>query len=145
MTPTPLKLPKYNIPKHLIQVVMKNLKRFPNMTQENEHFLNILENIKKTNKLQLKEDNYLQIFELMLYIEEIQNRLNMKRYNQFQTIEKLEHSIKIHIDINKLVQEGLIIKIFDRVKLYDLETKQLFYIKVKTIMNDYIVGICKQG
>ncbi|XP_058807139.1 putative helicase MOV-10 [Phymastichus coffea] len=135
-------IPEYPIPKDLIPVVINNLKPFVGMTDKNVQFMQILKQIQNNEGIELKVSNYLKLFKLMLYVEEIQNNLDMKRYDLHKKkITRLMDSSKhFKINVEELIEELPSIRP-DVLEICDLQTKLLYRFDVTNVMDDHIIAI----
>ena len=104
-------------------------------------YIRVLENIRSAESLQVNEKNHLQILKLMLYVEEIQNNLDMKRYDQHK---KTVIRISAQSDLFKIYVQGLMedrpsVRPQDIVEIRDPETRTLFLLRVTNVMNDHLI------
>ncbi|OXU23365.1 hypothetical protein TSAR_012472 [Trichomalopsis sarcophagae] len=140
--PTAVSLPTFPIPKDLIPVVMRDLKPFDGITEKGTQFLRVLEKIKNAKEIELTEKNYLQIFKIMLYVEEIQNNKDMRRYDQEgKNIERISKNSKIfRIYVDGLMEERPSVRPNDTVEIRDSASKVLYLLTVTNVMNDHLIA-----
>ncbi|XP_014214561.1 putative helicase mov-10-B.1 [Copidosoma floridanum] len=134
-------LPKYPIPNDLSVVVWKNLKPFPGMTERSEQFLRILTTI-KNGKYGIQEDNYLEMLKLMLYVETIQNQIDMKRYDQLEIkIERVSASLsdRFKIYVQGLGENRPSIRPEDEIEVRGYDTKVKYVLRIINVASDYIL------
>lgn len=123
---------------------MNNLKAQTGMSEKTLQFIRLLERIASADGFETKESNHLQILKLMLYLEEIQNNLDMRRYDQTTQILKEKapggtEFFKIFID--GLTEERPSVRPEDIIEVRDSESKVLYRLIVKNVMDDHIIAI----
>ncbi|KAJ8676511.1 hypothetical protein QAD02_012298 [Eretmocerus hayati] len=140
--PPRVRLPKFPVPKDLVPVIMHNLKPTSHMTEGSIQYLSVLEIIKSSG-FQTTESNHLRILKLLLYVEEIANNIDMRRYNQYnKSIERFSKDkdfFKIYVD--GLMEERPSVRPEDLVEIRDAESNVLYVLRVINVMDKYLLAV----
>ena len=123
------------------------------MSYEDQYILDTINNLKNMNSKQLTEDNYLQIFKLLLYVEEFQQNEDMKRYEIKNTTIKFynptsKHSTLLKIKLDKPFESESIVRPNDLVNITEVNPNSSFSrlksytsqpLKIVCVYKDYII------
>lgn len=139
-----MKIPQFPVPKDLVPAVTNNLNPMPGMSEKTLQFIKVLRNVTSSGEFETKENNHLQILKLMLYLEEIQNNLDMRRYDQVTQIIKVKQpggSEYFKIFIDGLSEERPSVRPEDKIEVRDSSSRVLYRLTVRNVMDDHIIAI----
>lgn len=136
-----VRIPHFPVPKELFTATKNNLKPKQGMSERTLKFIHFLEKALNNDQFETKESNHLQVLKIMLYLEEIQNNLDMRRYDQKVQIIRKQSPIEFFkISIKGLSEEGPSVRPDDRVEVRDTTNyKSVFCLVVINVMDDHII------
>ena len=128
----------YFIPKELFEVLRKNVQTYPGISLKGKEWLSFLKFLPKMKDI--KETNYLEILENLLYLENYYNDLAMEQYNL--------KKVRIHpskytagqyvIKVPGLVEDNPSLMRNDLVKVQEINCKMRYKLRVTYVGEDYI-------
>ena len=137
-------LPEYTIPEDLKLILLENSETNSEIISEkSKEFLEVLKKLQDIDRLELTEDNYLQLLKLALYVEEFHQRKELEKFNllekKIELIAKVRHEYKISLE--NLDKEHPVTKACGFLEVFtsgdNVEKKHKF--KVKIVSDTYIV------
>lgn len=144
--PEKVHLPKFGIPEKLKSVLAHNLKSWKGMNGQEEEFLKIMEILKTFDCGDLAPENYIRIMKIMLYTEEFQQNVDMRRFdlkhiNIDFTNKKKDY---LRIPVKNLNEENQVIRPHDEIEIRDTKTGEFHVLRVLNVLDDCITAISSQ-
>ncbi|KAL2712790.1 putative helicase MOV-10 [Vespula squamosa] len=121
-----INFPKLSIPEHLKIALKNNLKiTNNNICQKTQNYIKCIENLVKINKI--RQENYLFLFKILLYVEQFARSVEMKKYNlKCQKIYVCANNV-FTISVPTLNIDDPFIKMEDKIVLKETTSKGRSY------------------
>lgn len=97
-----IRLNDYSVPIQLKEIVQNKMKKWDSMDKEMEKLLNSVRELLNSG---VQKDTYSSFFETLLYLEEIQMEIDIRKYDMFNTTMKFDSlSGKFHLEVPGLME-----------------------------------------
>lgn len=135
-----LPVPEYPLPKELLDLLKQNLRRYPGISDKGEKWLNFLDIVQHMREV--KEDDYLIILKLLLYLEEYYNNVSMQQYNLYRRrIKRAQYtSGSFVIRVPGLTEDRPSLLPNDIVEITSVNSPRKYSLTINFVGDNYIVA-----
>lgn len=135
-----LPVPEYPLPKELLDLLKQNLRHYPGISEKGEKWLKFLDIVQHMKEV--KEEDYVIILKLLLYLEEYYNNVSMQQYNLNKwRIKRAQYSSGgFVIRVPGLSEDRPSLLPNDIIDLYQWNRPEKYSLTVNFIGENYIVA-----